>query len=134
MTLGEESRRYDPRPSPALSFYTGTGHDGARGSGTRLSQLQKAMETRQQPEGDMHELSRASGKNPRSEQLAANSKTKTNQGKLTGKTCWRCGKSNHAACNCYFKGSKCRRCHERGHVGRVCKATAATAKHVADSP
>ena len=36
MTLGEESRRYDPRPSPALSCYTETGHDGARGSGTRL--------------------------------------------------------------------------------------------------
>ena len=33
---GEESRRYDPKPSPALSCYTGTGHDGARGSGTRL--------------------------------------------------------------------------------------------------
>ena len=36
MTLCEESRRYDARPSPALSCYTGTGHDGARGSGTRL--------------------------------------------------------------------------------------------------
>ncbi len=36
MTLGEESRRYDPRPSLALACYTGTGHDGARGSGTRL--------------------------------------------------------------------------------------------------
>ena len=36
MTLGEESRRYDPTPSPALSCYTGTEHDGARGSGTRL--------------------------------------------------------------------------------------------------
>ena len=35
-TLGEESRRYDPRASPALC-YMGTGHDGARGSGTRLS-------------------------------------------------------------------------------------------------
>ena len=36
VTLGEESRRHDPRHSPALSFYTGTGHDGARGSSTRL--------------------------------------------------------------------------------------------------
>ena len=36
MTLGEESRRYDPGSSPALSCYTGTGHDGARGTGTRL--------------------------------------------------------------------------------------------------
>ena len=36
MTLGEESRRDDPRPSPELSCYTGTRHDGARGSGTRL--------------------------------------------------------------------------------------------------
>ena len=36
MTLGEESRRYDPGPSQPLSCYTGTGHDGARGSGTRL--------------------------------------------------------------------------------------------------
>ena len=39
MTLGEESRRYDPRPSPALSCYTGTGHDGARTSGTRLATM-----------------------------------------------------------------------------------------------
>ena len=36
MTLGEKSRRGDLRPSPALSSYTGAGHDGARGSGTRL--------------------------------------------------------------------------------------------------
>ena len=36
VTLGEESRPYDRRPSSALSFYTGIGHNGARGSGTRL--------------------------------------------------------------------------------------------------
>ena len=37
MTLGQESRRDDLRPSPALSCYMGTGQDGTRGSGTRLS-------------------------------------------------------------------------------------------------
>ena len=40
MTLAEESRRYNPRPFPALSCYAGTGHDGARRSGTRLDLVQ----------------------------------------------------------------------------------------------
>ena len=45
VTLGEESRRYDPRPSPAFSCYTGTGHDGAKGSGTRLKDITYMLTT-----------------------------------------------------------------------------------------
>ena len=60
---------------------------------SQASQLQKALETCQQP-GDIHELSRVTGKNPRRKQLAMN------QGKPMGKACWQCGKFNHAAWNC----------------------------------
>ena len=98
----------------------------------QATQLQKALESSQQPEGKILELSRATTKNSRYEQPAASSKTKTGQRKTTGKPCWRCGRSNHTAWNCYFKDSECRKCHKRGHVERACKSKGATAKHVAE--
>lgn len=36
--------------------------------------------------------------------------------------CFRCGKNNHSEDKCFYKNSKCHKCKETGHLGRVCRS------------
>ena len=37
------------------------------------------------------------------------------------KPCYRCGKSNHKASDCYYKETICSRCKKKGHLAKVCR-------------
>ena len=36
------------------------------------------------------------------------------------KQCYRCGRDNHAAENCFFKDKECHLCHRKGHISAQC--------------
>ncbi|KAK9678921.1 hypothetical protein QE152_g40431 [Popillia japonica] len=36
--------------------------------------------------------------------------------------CRHCGKTNHAAGNCYFRQARCHRCHKVGHIVSICNS------------
>jgi hypothetical protein len=39
----------------------------------------------------------------------------------SNQTCWRCGKTDHGAFNCFFKSKKCHKCKQYGHVQARCE-------------
>ena len=40
--------------------------------------------------------------------------------------CYRCGKPNHKAPECRYKGSICAKCKKKGHLAKVCRSTKST--------
>ena len=44
-----------------------------------------------------------------------------------GKSCYRCGKSEHLAPECPFRGVTCHKCGKKGHLARVCRRQTSTA-------
>lgn len=38
--------------------------------------------------------------------------------------CYRCGKANHKAVDCYFREATCNHCGKKGHLARVCRSRA----------
>ena len=36
--------------------------------------------------------------------------------------CYRCGKANHKAPDCWFKDAECSSCHKKGHLASVCRS------------
>ena len=38
------------------------------------------------------------------------------------KTCYQCGDTDHIATACRFRDAKCKKCHKKGHLARVCKS------------
>ena len=37
------------------------------------------------------------------------------------KACYRCGKNDHVADNCYYKEAVCNKCKRKGHLAKVCR-------------
>ena len=50
--------------------------------------------------------------------VGSKSRPRPNQEK--NKCCFRCGKENHAAENCFFRNKECHSCHRKGHVSSQC--------------
>ena len=42
------------------------------------------------------------------------------------KPCYRCGKSNHKAMECYYKETTCSHCKKKGHLAEVCRNRTST--------
>ena len=37
-------------------------------------------------------------------------------------SCYRCGKTNHAPDQCFYKNKKCRKCSRQGHIAKMCQS------------
>ena len=70
----------------------------------QASQLQASAKPETSTEGDV--------------QRVAPRKTSDNG---TVMSCYRCGKTGHPPDKCYFKHQKCRVCHRKGHIAKVCR-------------
>ena len=43
--------------------------------------------------------------------------------KVTGRNCYRCGRSNHSPTNCKFKDATCLKCGKTGHIAPACQTS-----------